>query len=596
MSAAPNPLGDYTARLFERNAQAARLDRQSATISNLRLLVFAAFGVVLWLVLRGTFPWWWLALPLAAFAALVAWHEKVIQALTRKQRAGGFYARGISRIEDRWKDGGRTGEQFRDPEHVYAEDLDLFGRGSLFQLLSTARTHMGEGALARWLLSPASVTEIRRRHSAIDQLRTKLDFREDLATTGDEISPDFDPTTILAWAEGPVLLRNKAVRVVAPTLALVAVAAIVVAIAKSTYWPIAAIIFINSFFYIHYRTRMMTVLATVEGAAEPLELFASLVRRIEREPLDGGLLSDLKNRLQTAGSTASRALSSFSSLITFVDSRENVVFKILDVPLLYSLQVAFAVEAWRDRHGRNIRGWLESIGELEALNSLAAFAYEHPTGVFPELVESPIPQFHGESLAHPLIPFTKVVRNSISLDAQPRVLLVSGSNMSGKSTLLRTVGVNTVLAMAGATVRAQSLRLTPLQLGSSLHVVDSLQTGRSGFASELYRLRQIMSLMDQQSPVLFLVDELLHGTNSRDRHIGGLALLRAFISKGAIGLATTHDLSLTQVAPDLQAFVRNAHFEDRVVDGQMKFDYVLRDGVVTKSNALELMRSIGLDV
>jgi DNA mismatch repair ATPase MutS len=199
-------------------------------------------------------------------------------------------------------------------------------------------------------------------------------------------------------------------------------------------------------------------------------------------------------------------------------------------------------------------------------------------------------------LGHPLIETPKNVRNDVHLDEATRALVVSGSNMSGKSTYLRTIGLNTVLAMAGGTVRAKSLTLTALQVGSSLHVVDSLQSGRSGFASELDRLREIMGLMEGELPVLFLVDELLHGTNSHDRLIGGQALLRAFLSHGAVGVVTTHDLSITEIPADLAAKVKNAHFEDRVEDGHMVFDYILRPGVVTRSNALELMRSIGLDV
>ncbi|HVZ18398.1 MAG TPA: hypothetical protein VG897_14855, partial [Terriglobales bacterium] len=285
-----------------------------------------------------------------------------------------------------------------------------------------------------------------------------------------------------------------------------------------------------------------------------------------------------------------------SSRIDLVDSRENLILRTPNISLLYELQVAFAVEAWRRRYGRAIRSWLTTIGEIEALVSLAAYSYEHPGDPFAEFVEGEDTQFVGECLGHPLISAEKNIRNDAHLDQATRALVVSGSNMSGKSTYLRTIGLNAVLAMAGAPVRATILRLAPVQVASSLHVVDSLQTGRSGFASELGRLREIMVLMQHDLPVLFLVDELLHGTNSHDRLAGGQALLRAFITYGAIGVVTTHDLSITQIPLDLQAMVRNAHFEDRVEDGHMVFDYRLREGVVVRSNALELMRSIGLDV
>jgi DNA mismatch repair ATPase MutS len=232
---------------------------------------------------------------------------------------------------------------------------------------------------------------------------------------------------------------------------------------------------------------------------------------------------------------------------------------------------------------------------MEALLSIAAYSYEHPDDVFPEFVEG-MPTFHAEELGHPLIPVAKCVRNTVSISGETRALLISGSNMSGKSTLMRSVGINTVLAMAGAPVRAQCLRLTPLRVGASILVNDSLQEGSSRFYAEITRLRHICDLAEQHPPVLFLLDELLQGTNSKDRLIGAEAVVRELIGSGAIGIVSTHDLALTDMQHSGESRLQNMHLQDKIEDGRMTFDFKLRPGVVTKSNGVELMRLIGLKV
>jgi DNA mismatch repair ATPase MutS len=288
--------------------------------------------------------------------------------------------------------------------------------------------------------------------------------------------------------------------------------------------------------------------------------------------------------------------------------------------------MAFAVEAWRRHSGPVVRRWLTATGEMEALCSLASHAFEHPDDPFPEFVQ-PLSNVRGsdgvseprtsesgfadrgalleaEAIGHPLIEESRVVRNDVRIGgaapAGPRVLVVSGSNMSGKSTLLRTLGVNAVLAQAGAPVRARRLRMSPLAVGASIRVTDSLQGGVSRFYAEILRLRQILDATARPgpkgAPVLFLIDEFLHGTNSHDRRIGAEALVRGLVERGAIGLITTHDLALAEIVGPLGERAANVHFEDHVEDGRILFDYVMRPGVVRKSNAIELMRSVGLEI
>jgi DNA mismatch repair ATPase MutS len=285
-----------------------------------------------------------------------------------------------------------------------------------------------------------------------------------------------------------------------------------------------------------------------------------------------------------------------SSLIgLYHSSRHNAVLALLGVLLLGPLHLAYALEAWRRRVRPHMDAWLAAAGEFEALLSLAGYAYEHPGDLFPEIVDGG-PLFDGLGLGHPLIPAARCVRNDVRLDSEQRLLIISGSNMSGKTTMLRTVGVNAVLALAGAPVRATRLRLSVLAVGASVHVPSSLREGTSHFYAEMARLKAIADRLGGPAPVLFLLDELMHGTNSADRRIGSQAILRAFLSGGAIGMVTTHDLALADMVGEFGDSARNAHFEYQLADGAMVFDYRMHPGVVKGSNALQVMRSLGLDV
>jgi DNA mismatch repair ATPase MutS len=262
---------------------------------------------------------------------------------------------------------------------------------------------------------------------------------------------------------------------------------------------------------------------------------------------------------------------------------------------MWRTQIAWHIDQWRAAHGGSIGLWIAAVGELEALLALAAYSAENPADPFPELVAGP-GLFEAQELGHPLLNPDLCVRNDVSLGGTVKALLVSGSNMSGKSTLLRTVGINAVLALAGAPVRAKGLRVSPLATGATLRIQDSLLAGRSRFYAEIERVRLLVEISSGDIPLLFLLDELFHGTNSHDRCLGAEALIKGLIDRGAIGLLTTHDLALAAGGERLAPRVENVHFEDRLEEGKMHFDYRMRPGIVQHSNALALMRAIGLDV
>jgi DNA mismatch repair ATPase MutS len=344
-----------------------------------------------------------------------------------------------------------------------------------------------------------------------------------------------------------------------------------------------------------YKRRVQNVTRTVGVAQHDLKSLAARFEYLEAEKFNSERLRRVDAGHQAGGLCASEAIQRLATLYSWIASRGNPVIVAISGWFLLETQVAFAVEAWRARFGMMVEPWLRRLGEIEALSSLAAYAFEHPADPFPEILPASAPaQIQAECLKHPLIVEARCVGNDVSLGPDHRLIVVGGSNMSGKSTYLRTLGVN--LALAGAPVRARKLRMTHLRIGASIRTVDSIQERTSRFYAEITRLGQIVKLAGQETSLVFLLDEILGGTNSHDRRIGAGCVARTLVERGALGLITTHDLALAQITEEIQPPGANYHFEDQILNGKMSFDYRLRPGVVQKSNALELMRLVGLDV
>jgi hypothetical protein len=597
-AAASSPGGEYTLRKRARERVAQALGRRDRLLSNARLFVFVA-GVVQGFLAFGTrvLAPVWLIPTVLVFVALLIAHDRVIQARRRAERSVAFYERGLARLEDRWAGGGNTRRRDDQRAHPYAEDLDLFGAGSLFELLCTARTPAGEEKLAGWLVAPPTAAEVRARQAAVAELRDRLDLREELCLLGEDIRSTLDPSALIRWGAEtgpPVPWLSRAVALAASALTLAAVA--LALFTGAGIIPLLFAIALQVCLAWGLRARVRAGIRSASGATRDLSLLAGLLARLEAEPARCPKLSALRTALESEGLPPSRRIAELRRAADLLEARQNQFFAPLGALLLWGTHFGLAVESWRAHHGPALARWIDAAAELEALVALAAYAYEHPADPFPELVETGA-VFDGVALGHPLLSADRCVRNDVHLASPGRqAYMVSGSNMSGKSTLLRTVGINTVMALAGAPVRAQSLRLSPLAIGASIHVLDSLQEGTSHFYAEIKRIRQVMDLCESDRPVLFLLDEVLHGTNSHDRRIGAEAVLRGLLARGAIGLITTHDLALARMADALAPVALNVHFQDQLEDGKMRFDYRLWPGVVTRSNALELMRAVGLEV
>ena len=620
-----DPAADYRRRLDGRRAEHVRWSRRHEQLATARLLTFLAAVLLAALAVAGTFSYWALAAPAVAFGVLMQRHDRVLRRRDAAAAGMAFYERGLARIEDRWAGSGETGDRFRNEHHLYAHDLDLFGDASLFQLLSVARTRDGEAMLARWLLAPSDPGEISARQAAVAELAAAVDLREQLAVVG-EGPLAIDTSAVVAWAEAPphpVLRGLRALSLLSAAAVLLTTGYLVL---TGNIVPVLVVLILEALVFRGARQRMEQELHLAGSRVRDLDALSALVTLVQTASFDAPRLAGLSAALKADGSDAASAIRRLHRLSEFHDWEHSLpLFPIglflagfltgtpayigaavaLGATLvLWSPFLTVAIEAWRATHGHRVRTWIEVVATAEALACLAAYRFEHPDDPFPAIV-APDTSVHaprgtgcfdGRELGHPLLPRARMVPNDVRLAGASQLLVISGSNMSGKSTLLRTVGVNTVLALAGAPVRAASLTLSPLAVGATLRIQDSLQEGRSRFYAEITRIRELADAANGPIPLLFLLDELFHGTNSHDRLIGASGVLRGLLDRGAIGLVTTHDLALTAIADRLGPRAANVHFEDWFEGEDLRFDYRMKPGPVTRSNALALMRAVGLDV
>jgi hypothetical protein len=591
------PRAEYTRRLDELSARRSRIQRRER-LAGYSQLALAALCLT-WILFRlrhfGAADFL-LLIPIATFIVLAIVHGRLIRRVTAYSRAIRFYEQGMARLEDRWAGTGIAGERFLEPSHPCARDLDLFGRASVFELLCTARTRAGEETLARWLLAPASPGEVRDRQQAAKELSGRLDFRERLSTTGEDLALGVRPAQLVAWGEATDDLPSGIIRVVAPVLAVAWILSVVAwQVWGAPEFMVLAITVVNLGISFRFRSGLNEAAHQAEEAGHDLNLLSQVLTAFEHEPFSSPRLTHLQSRLKQGSVLPSQAIARLNRRVEFLESAHNLFVRIFDFVIFYRLQFVLSTESWRRRYGRSLRGWLETIGELEALASIGGYTYEHPEDVFPEFVDQ-APCLEAEGLAHPLIPRNRAVTNDLHLGRDLQLMIVSGPNMAGKSTFLRGIGVNAVLAQSGAPVRAARLKLSPLAVTASICVLDSLEGGISRFYAEINRLKLIMDLTHSSEPVLFLLDELLSGTNSHDRLIGTRSFVTKLVERGAVGLVSTHDLALTAIPEEIGSKAINCHFEDHLEEGRLHFDYKLYPGIVQTSNALPLMRSVGLEV
>jgi hypothetical protein len=606
----------YTAGRDVRAAEAQAHERTSRALSLVRLAVAAVavvlVGAIVWVPLP-SFAWAGEAALVVAFGVLVVVHSRVLQRKDAATAAMRFHERGLARLDGKWTAFPQTGERFRNDGHPFADDLDLFGHASLFQLLDATETRFGEERLAAVLAATEPrgwPGDVRARQEAILDLAPRVAFRERLSALGALLAVEKpDPRPFLEWAEGSLPFpHGAAVVFVARALPAAAVALLVAASFVPRLWTAFVAVFaLEVLISLALRGNVGPIAAVVSSRETGLLRYGDMFAAIEREPFEAKLLKSLAGRLSGAnGRGATGEMASLARILSFLDARHNEVFRAFIGPfLLWDLNCVLALEGWRARTGAAVRAWFEALGEIEALASLAGFAFERPSHAVPELADAPV--YDAQALGHPLLAEDRRVDNDVALQGPGFGLIVTGSNMSGKSTLLRAMGVNAVLALAGAPVCARRLRIGPLRVATSMRVRDSLEQGVSHFYAELEKLKRVLDLARTSGPgaELFLLDEILHGTNSRERILGARAILTELLRRGAMGAVSTHDLGISDLEAKLaeepaanggRLHARNVHFEEQVEGDKMTFDYRLRDGIVKSSNALRLMRLVGIDV
>jgi energy-coupling factor transporter ATP-binding protein EcfA2 len=608
---------EYADRAARFGAEAERLGARSRLVSNLRGVSFALMAVSAIVAASGKGAPVSGALALLgglAFAALVVAHARVIRAEDDARRWARVNQDAEARVTGKWRSFFDDGARFGDAAHPYTADLDIFGRGSLFQRVCVAHTRYGQEALARFLAEPADRATIVLRQEAVRALASELDLRQRLEaealaaietpsesgtpTARRPPKPAPDPEPLLAWAESePKLSASPAIVWAARILPLVTVSALVTSFfvqVPIAAWgaPLALQIVLN----LATRTETTRVFVAVSATEGAFLRYGSMLSVLEGLDVESSLLADMKERVSAGGVEPSVAMAEFRRAVSWYDLRHNgLIHPFANALLSWDIHCTLMLERWQRQSGKSTRAWFRALGELEALSSFAGLSHDDPSLCFAEILDGPA-VLEAEGVGHPLLDPGTRVSNDVRLLEPGRAMLVTGSNMSGKSTLLRSMGLAAVMALAGAPSAARRLRLSRLDVRTSMRISDSLASGVSHFYAEVRRLKAVLDATRGELPVLFLLDEILHGTNSRERQIGARWVLAELLAKGAVGAVSTHDMELCQLPDDLMERVEQVHFQEDVKDGKMTFDYRLRSGPVTAGNALRLMKIVGLEV
>ena len=617
-AASASPVATYTERAERFDGDAAAKLRSVKAYGRLRLALFAAAIVGAWWLFasgRSTAAWLLLAAAPVAFAVLVARQRVARRTKRRAEFMAAFNREGIARIERRWP-GLRPAPDLAAPrDHDYAADLDLFGPASLLHLIGVCGTAPGWRTLRAWLLGPADTDTVALRQEAVREMAAALDFRDRLAAEARLLDPpdaaepalpgagaaqDAAAARFLRWAEGePWLPSQRWLRIAGVVLPAANIAGIALYATGALPVPALAWPLVVSTLVVTLRWRAIhQAFAEADDGESGVRQYGPLLGHLAAAPLRSRQWEGLRQRVGTGRGAAPDEIATLRRLLDMAETRRSVLFHLpLAVILHWDVHVLAALERWKARSGSRVRDWLDAVGEAEALASLAVLAADHPDWTMPVL-DAEARTVRARGLGHPLITPGECVRNDVRVGPAGSFLLVTGSNMSGKSTLLRALGLNAVLARAGGPVCARELRMPPLRVTTSIRFEDSLAEGVSYFMAGLLRLKRVVDVARSAIPAprsLYLLDEILQGTNSAERRIAARTVLRQLLETGAIGAVTTHDLTLAD-ADDLTARAVPVHFTESVDDGAdgLTFDYRLRPGIATSTNALKLLEMVGL--
>jgi ABC-type multidrug transport system fused ATPase/permease subunit len=609
------PVGTNTSPAEVYRERAARFERECDAetrrwnrVANIRLFTFlvaaASIGWGVW----QSIPLFWVGgiVLLAVFFGLVVYHNIIGKQRQRHEELWKINVEAGHRLARKWDALPLRHMVRADADEPYAADLDIFGRASLFQLLETVSTHVGEATLGQWLREFAPPQTVRARQEAVAELAPLIDLRDELALRGrlmGEKKPD--PARFLAWAEGDRWLAHR------PWLLWVARSNTVL------FWALALahafgiigyplwflVAAINLLLSGTIGRRAYQILTQASAGESGFKHYADSFELISHTDFKAGALKHLQERLKVGGLPAHAQMRRLQRLSNSIWPASSQLYLVIQAVALWDIQLLSALERWQVAAGGHAREWLDVLGEMEALSALSVLAHDNPDWAFPDVTPEAV-SLEARDLGHPLLPGDVRVNNDVTVGPPGTFLMVSGSNMSGKSTLLRAIGVNIVLAGAGGPVCASALRLPPVSLWTSMRVADSLERGVSFFMAELQRLKKIVDAARAcreggDRRLFYLLDEILQGTNTHERQIAARRVIMYLAEQGALGAVSTHDLGLAD-PPEVAAAARSVHFTETIRRGQagpeMTFDYKLRSGVATSTNALRLMEIVGLEL
>lgn len=596
-----DPLAIFQARQAQCQATMQAIQRRLDQIAFLRFLVFAA-GAVLQVASWAWGGAWWLLclfLGILAFGITVRWNLRVRKRLHFQELLLQF-----NREEERRLQGDLAGfdqgEEFIDLAHPYTSDLDVFGPHSMFQLISRASTVFGRQALARWMRTLATSKTVRERQEAARELAMMIDWRQSLQALGTlQAMEGESPERLRQWMQEPGFVAQRPWLRLLPWI-MIPTLVVVVGLEAMAVLPFGWFVAVLGFNFVVNRIingRVERIQAASKQRGRLLEAWSGMLAQVEGVKVQAHAMRQLQARLSTQGRSASQEIARLGRIVGNLEFRDSgFPHFVLNTAFYWDVGCMIALERWKQRLGERLLDWFEVIGEVEALGSLAAMRFAFPGWADAQVIDGGF-LLEGEDLGHPLIPRQQRVTNPVSLLGNGTVWLVTGSNMSGKSTYLRTVGLNAMLALLGAPVCARSLRLSPLHIATSMRTVDSLEENTSSFYAELKRLQAVLQGVKTHPNALFLLDEILKGTNSRDRQAGARALVLQLHQLGGSGLVSTHDIELVDLASHLPAAIHNYSFNCTVSpDGKLTFDYTLTPGQCLSMNATALMRAMGIDV
>lgn len=596
-----SPESIYTARIKDCERGLAGLRRIETSLGVLKLFIVAA-GLFALFKAGTAYSSRWLVMLVGAiilFASAAIIHEMFIRKSRALQLLKDINTDEIRSLKHEFL-GVDAGAGFEDSDHPYAPDIDLFGGRSVFHYINRAATSAGVETLAGWLKSaprPQDVREIGDRQAAVAEIKGKLDLRQNVQLHGRliEDSPAKRDGLKGLLAEPPALLPKRALVTVIHLLPLITIGAISLAIAGLPWLIVPAPVLLQILLNRRMRDKVARVYGMTSRTAEILTAYSRIIRELEGAEFESPLLKRIREGLRDEYRPASLSIRKLASLAGYFDMRTSEFFHALfNTLLLWDLHCLYRIERWIQAAAGRVPGWFEAMGSFEALSSLACLGFNHPDWAVPRISETGA-FLEAVSLGHFLIPDAERVSNDLRIGGPGSILIITGPNMAGKSTFLKTVGVNMVLALAGGPVCARSFAIRPVRLYSSMKVSDSLDKSLSLFYAELQRLKMVLDAVDREERVFFLLDEILKGTNALDRQKGAIALLRQLAGKSS-GIVATHDLELTKLEQEFPDRIINHHFDGYIEGDKLLFDYRLKKGKCESFNALILMRKIGIDI